>query len=238
MVAHYHRELTGEGQYVDVSCQQAVVLALRIAAETWDLLKVNPRGMGTNAFTPRPAPLDPIYMPIMWPCKDGHVVAFVSGGAQAGLVKSSRALVALANREGMALELKDFEWEQMGVSTVTQEEINHRTELIGEFLLTKTKAELLNAAVEKEILIMPVSTARDIAESPQLAFREYWKQVEHAELGDTITYPGWPVKWTEAHPYKPQRRAPLVGEHNREIYQKEMGLSSAELVLLKARGVI
>lgn len=45
MVAHYHRELTGEGQHVDVSCQQAVLLALRIAAETWDLIKVNPRGV-------------------------------------------------------------------------------------------------------------------------------------------------------------------------------------------------
>jgi len=121
---------------------------------------------------------------------------------------------------------------------VTQEEIDHRNELIGEFLLTKTKAELLDAAVKEEILIMPVNTARDIAESPQLAFREYWKQVEHAELGDTITYPGWPVKWTEAPSYKPQRRAPLIGEHNREIYEKEMGLSSEQLVLLKTRRVI
>ena len=238
MVAHYHRELTGEGQYVDVSCQQAVVLANRISVETWDLLKVNSRGMGPNALAPRPAPLDPVHIPIMWPCKDGHVVAFVFGGVQAGFVKSARALVALANREGMALELKDFEWEQASASTITQEEINHRNELIGEFLLTKTKAELLNTAVKEEILIIPVNTAKDIAESPQPAFREYWKQVEHTELGDTITYPGWPVKWTEASPYKPQRRAPLIGEHNCEVYEKEMGLSSEQLVLLKTRGVI
>jgi len=238
MMAHYHRELTGEGQYVDVSCQQAVVLALRIAAETWDLLQVNARGMGPHAFIPRVPPDEPIYVPIIWSCKDGHVVAMIFGGAQAGFVKSSRALVALANREGMALELKDYEWEKMDASTMTQDEVSHRNDLLGQFLITKTKAELLEAAIEEEILIIPVNTARDIAESPQLAFREYWVPVEHPELGGTITYPGWPVKCSGMSPYRPQCRAPLIGEDNREVYGEELGLSPEQLVFLKNRGVI
>jgi len=238
IMAHYHRELTGEGQYVDVSCQQAVVLALRIAAETWDVIKVNPRGMGPNAFVPRQPPDEPVYVPIIWPCKDGYVVAMIFGGANAGFVKSSRALIAWANREGMALELKDYEWEKVDASSMTQEQIDYRNGIIGQFLMTKTKAELLEAAVKEEILIIPVNTARDIAESPQLAFREYWAQVEHPELGDSITYPGWPVKWTGMSPYRPQRRAPLIGEHNHEIYHGELGLSSEQIVFLKNRGVI
>ena len=109
MVAHYHRELTGEGQHVDVSCQQAVALAIRISAETWDLVKVNSRGMGPNTIVPRPDPPGPLYVPIIKPCKDGYVVSMLAGGSQAGFVKSKRALVTLANREGMALELKGYE---------------------------------------------------------------------------------------------------------------------------------
>ena len=175
---------------------------------------------------------------MIWPCKDGHVAVTLSGGAQAGLVKSSRALVAMANRDGMLLELKDFEWEKMDVSSMTEEASNWKNELLGRFLLTKTKAELFDEAIKEEILLCPVTTARDIAESPQLAFREYFKLVEHPELGDTIAYAGWPVKWTEMPAYRPQRRAPLLGEHNREVYQKELGLSPAELVLLRTRGVI
>ena len=58
------------------------------------------------------------------------------------------------------------------------------------------------------------------------------------ELGDTITYPGWPVKWTELSPYKPQRRAPLIGEHNQEVYEKEMGLSPEQVVQLKSKEVL
>ncbi len=238
MVAHYHRELTGEGQHVDVSCQQGVLLALRIAAETWDLVKVNPRGMGPNTFLPRPDPPGPVHVPIIKPCKDGYVVSMLLGGAQAGFVKSSRALVALANQEGIALELKDFEWEKMDAATVTQEEITQRNELIAPFLLNKTKAELFDKALKQEILLIPVNTVNDIADSPQLRAREYWQQVEHPELDDTIVYPGWPVKWTELPNYSPQRRAPLIGEHNREVYEGELGLSKEQLVLLKTRGVI
>jgi len=235
MVAHYHRELTGEGQYVDVSCQQAVVLALMIAAEIWDLLKVNYRGMGPGGFVPRPTPPGPLFTRLIYPCKDGHVLCMLAGGAQAGMVKSMRALVAMANRDGMALELKDFEWEKLDASMVPQEEVDSRQKLIGDFLLTKTKAELLDEAVREEILLIPICTAKDVAECPQLAFREFWHKLEHPELGDTITYPGWPVKWTELPPYKPQRRAPLIGEHNQEIYAKELGLSPEQLVPLKTQ---
>jgi crotonobetainyl-CoA:carnitine CoA-transferase CaiB-like acyl-CoA transferase len=144
----------------------------------------------------------------------------------------------MANKEGVALELRDFEWENMDSSTVTQEEVTYRNELISPFLLSKTKSELFDEALKQEILLIPVNTVEDIAESPQLRAREYWRQVEHPELDDTIVYPGWPVKWTEMPAYSPQRRAPLIGEHNREVYEGELGLSSAQMVLLKTQGVI
>ncbi len=238
MMAHYHRELHGEGQYVDVSCQQATVLALRIAAETWEMMGVNSRGSGPSRVMPRPEMGDVIRVPLVYPCKDGHVVAMIHGGQQAGAVKSSRALVAMANRDGMALELKDYAWEEMDLATIALEEIDGIYETLGRFLLTKTKTELLEAAVADEILMLPVNTVADVAASPQLAFREYWQRIAHPELGDTLTYPGWPVRWTEMPAYQAQRRAPLVGEHNDEVYQGELGLSDVEMASLKERGVV
>jgi benzylsuccinate CoA-transferase BbsE subunit len=238
MVAHYHRELTGEGQYVDVSCQQAVVLANRISIEPWDLLKINPRGTGPNSFVPRPTPPGPLSIPIVKKCKDGHVIVFILGGSQAGFVKSSKALVALANQEGLALELKDMEWDKLDASVVSQEEIYRTHEIIDAFLLTKTKAELLSEAILKEILLIPVNTTKDIAESSQLEHRKFWNYVYHPELEENLIYPGWPVKWTELPPYKPQFRAPLIGEHNREIYENELGFSPDQLIMLKTQGVI
>lgn len=238
MMALYHREFSGEGQYVDVSCQQATVLTLMIAVEIWDIHKVNYRGMGPGMFWPRPTPPGPLFNRRIWPCKDGHVLAMVAGGAQAGMVKSTQALVAMANREGYALELEDFEWQKVDASTVPQAEVSNREQLIGEFIRTKTKAELFDEAIREGILLIPVTTVKDITESPQLAFRGYWENVEHPEVEDTITYPGWPVKWTEMPAYKPKRRAPLIGEHNWEVYGNELGLSPEQLALLKARRVI
>jgi len=238
MVAHYHRELNGEGQQVDVSCQQAVLLAGRISSEAWDLLNVNSRGAGPNMVVPRPPPIDPLYAPFVRQCKDGHVVAFFSGGASETLVKSSRELVALANREGIALDLKHFEWEKMDASTITQEEINELNEKLEQFFIIKTKNELFDEAMVRDIFLIPVNTAEDIAESPQLRSRNYWKQVEHPELDDSIPYPSWPVKWTEMPTRGAQRRAPFIGEHNREIYEEEFGISEEQLKILKADGVI
>jgi crotonobetainyl-CoA:carnitine CoA-transferase CaiB-like acyl-CoA transferase len=57
------------------------------------------------------------------------------------------------------------------------------------------------------------------------------------KLGDTIKYPGAPLKMKET-PWKIQRRAPLIGEHNEEVYEKELGLSKEQVTILKANGVI
>ena len=67
--------------------------------------------------------------------------------------------------------------------------------------------------------------------------RDYWVQVEHPELGDTLTYCGPSLKLSES-PLKCYLRAPRTGEHNQEIYEGEFGISQGKLVLLKQAGVI
>ena len=231
MMAHYHRELHGEGQYVDVSCQQAVVLALRNAVEMWDVGGINPRGTGPHILVPLPGTDEPIKLPSILPCKDGHIVAMLFGRP------SVEALIAMANSEGMALELADvFQEETVSPLTIPPEFDIYGS--LGRFFLTKTKAELLDAAVTNDILLMPVNTAEEVAASPQLAFRGFWRRMTHPDLDDTLTYPGWPVLWTGMPAYQPQRRAPLVGEHNAEVYQAELGLSDAEMASLRERGVV
>ena len=103
--------------------------------------------------------------------------------------------------------------------------------------MSHTKAELLEGAVKFRSMLYPVSTAKDIAESPQLAAREFWVDVEHPQLGTTIKYPGGFAQSTGPSPGI-SRRAPLVGEHNLEIYRGQLGLSSEELLVLSQNGVI
>ena len=146
-------------------------------------------------------------------------------------------MVAWANEEGYALELRDYNWEMWSQDKVEQSDQDIIESEISSFLLTKTKAELLEGAARRRILLGPVSTMADLPQNPQLAFRDFWVKVFHPELDDTLTYPGPWVKVAQC-PQQIHRRAPSIGEHNREIYEGELGLSNAELCLLKSQGVI
>lgn len=244
VVAHYHREITGEGQHVDVSCQQAIVLSLMNTIEMWDIQKMNVTGAGTwVGFMGRTV------TKLIYRCRDGYVFTMLGGGGQAGIVTSSKALVEMANRDGYLLDLADFDWstydfapvamaKAFGMETEGTKLIDHFVEELEKFLPTKSKQELFDEAVQKAILLIPVCDTKDVVESPQLAARDFWVQVTHPEFEKSFTYPGFPIKGIGLPPYNPQRRAPLIGEHNEEIYCGELGLSKQEMTLLKATGTI
>ena len=185
----------------------------------------------------RPEPLEPIKGRLIWPCKDGYVCLFLLGGGHEGVAKSSIQMTQWALSEGMAGELKDFNWNKVDASTITQEEVNHYQEAIGRFVKNKTKKELFEKALERGIFLVPLNDPQDLLDSPQLAARDFWQKVKHAELNDSILYSGPPVKISEA-PWRIRHRAPLIGEHNHEIYLDDLGITSDELAMLKYSGAV
>jgi crotonobetainyl-CoA:carnitine CoA-transferase CaiB-like acyl-CoA transferase len=237
MMAFYYREITGEGQYVDVSMQAAVVLALMHAPEIQELMKVNVIGTGQFFVTVRPEPHGFLFARLIMPCKDGYVFCTFGGGAFRGQVQSSEALIRWANEEGMLLEMRDMDLSKFDASTITQEELDRQYNLVNDFLKTKTKAELYEEAVKRGIMLAPCNNTEDIMENAQLQVRGFWEKVEHPELGEIIAYPGAPVKMTRT-PWKISRRAPLIGEHNQEVYIKELQLTGNDIAILPTPGVI
>jgi len=237
MTAYYHREMTGVGQHVDVSMQDAVELTLMNAVEIFEILKANLVGLGQFFVSVRPQ-AGMLFTRTVVPCKDGYVTLMFGGGAFAGSSQSSKALVEWANTEGYALEMKDFDFPTMwDAATITQQESDERNSYVAKFLMTKTKAELYEGATKRGILMAPCATFEDVLQNAQLEARGYWEMVEHPELGETIRYPGAPLKMKET-PWRIHRRAPLIGEHNEEVYEKELGLSREQVAILKANGVI
>lgn len=236
MVALFHRELTGEGQHVDQSCQQAVSITTMHSNQIWDLNRFNLRGQGPWMVINRPMPLGPLLSKDIYPCKDGYISAHLTV-ATAGNTASSKALVEWANAEGYMLELKDLDWSKLSAEKLLQTDSDHMSSLLEKFLMTKTKAECLERAVKYGIMMVPVNDAKDLLGCPQMAYRKFFQEVEHPELGETFLYPGYPIIINDARPTI-KRRAPLIGEHNDEIYGKELGISKEQLVILKSRGVI
>ncbi len=211
LIAHHYRELMGEGQHVDTSIQESVVLALMESPMLWEFQKVNERRLGSV----RRMATFPGGERIVWPCKDGYVTTMPVMGGMIGAA-TSKGLVELADAEGLAPDfLKEIDWPKLDMREMTMERLNRLLAPIGEFFKRHTKAELHEMAFSKKIMLYPVNTVRDIMEDTQLRTRDFWVKVEHPELGTTITYPGAFARLSET-PCR-LRRAPLIGEHNEEI---------------------
>ena len=100
-----------------------------------------------------------------------------------------------------------------------------------------TKEELYDQALARGIMLCPVNTSKDILENAQLKERQFWVDIPHPELDTKIRYPGAFARLSET-PLVINRRAPLIGEHNLEIYKDELGYSESELKDLEKVGVI
>ncbi|MCS5667376.1 MAG: CoA transferase [Dehalococcoidia bacterium] len=232
MLAHTHRVVSGQGQYVDVSCQQAVAKTLAHAPQIWDIEGAILKRMGVYRQTSGENRVR-----INWPCKDGYVNYMVQGGTVA---YSTRALLDWAKEDGLdTAELDEIEWEELGYGAVTPKLMDQFSGPIGEFFKGHTRAELVQGSLDRRILLFPVATPSALDDHPQLEARSYFKEIEHPELGLTVRYPGAFVKSGDGKDIAGvYRRPPLIGEHNVEIYQEELGFSSQELQSLKRVGAI
>ena len=231
LIAHYYRQTTGEGQWVDSAMQQATFPTTMNAPPYWELNKVILKRVGPL----RTGLSSGVVQRQIWPCKGGYVSFPVYGGVLGA--STNRSLTEWLDSEGMADDfLRGIDWDNFDMGQVTQEDWDHTSNLLMSFFQSHTVQELYEEALKRNIMIYPVSTPKDLAENVQLKAREYWFPVEHPELGETILYPGASVK-ASLTPIQIRRRAPLIGEHNHEIY-KELGLSEEELTLLKQGAVI
>ena len=231
MVAYYHREATGEGQHVDVSMQQSAAWFQTNAIPIWEMNQAILKRSGAGrSGTSR----DSTGQRQMWKCRDGYVFFVVIGGKQGA--KTLSALVEWMDQEGMATEfLTSMDWDNFDMWKTTREVISQISEPVAEFFMAHTKKELLEGASERRISICPLSSMEDLVNDSQLESRNFWTEIEHPELGTSLTYPREFIKSSE-NSYSTRFRAPLIGEHNEEIY-REIGLSEQDLIVLKQAGV-
>ena len=243
MMALYAREHTGRGQQVDVSMQESVLMSLETAMQHYDLRKeVRRRVASESSVVPGMG---------LYQCKDGYIWSFVVAGAGAGW----DVIIDWMDSEGMAGDLKDPKWEEtfqlmgdfkalMALANEPQtlmerlEQFAHINEVLVAFIMSHTKREVYEAAVARRVMMVPAHTPKDLVESPQLEALGYFVDVEHPELGTNIRYPGAPCYHISDAQWRISRRAPLIGEHNYEIYEDELGLSREQLATLKQEGAI
>jgi benzylsuccinate CoA-transferase BbsE subunit len=229
LMAYYYREMTGEGQHVDISMQQSTALFLANAIPTWELSGIVLKREGAFRWSEQSTQRQ------VWQCQDGYVFFYMLFGPAGARI--FRELVSWMDSEGMADEyLKSLDWENLDMGSVTQEVVDRISRPIEAFFLSHTKGEISQGSVDRRISICPLSSIGDLLNDAQLRARNFWVEIEHPELNTKITYPREFVKSSEKV-CDTRLRAPLIGEHNEEIYG-EIGLSQRDLVTLKQAGII
>lgn len=107
---------------------------------------------------------------------------------------------------------------------------------IAEFCRGFTKEQMYEEGQRRRISVTPINSAGEFVECAQTKARELFVQLNHPVVGQYPEYAGVP-RLTEC-PGAITRRAPLLGEHNRQIYCDELGLDKDDLAALFAAGVI
>jgi len=228
MIALHYCLITGEGQHIDVSIQECVTAPL-METQTWELTQSIPPRSGLRVARAQLTPL------LLYRCKDGYISWRVYA---ANLGYWTNGIIQLMKEWGEAEpEVADIDFTTLDMNFVDQATLDVWETAFARFFAEHTKAELFKEAIERNILLFPVSTTGELVSSEQLKFRDFWVRVEHPELDDTIAYPGAPLKLGET-PWRISRRPPLIGEHNEEIYTKELAMTEQQLRQLKELGIV
>ncbi len=213
LIAHYERERSGRGQHVDVSAQQAMEQATLSTTVGASLGAVDIQRMSGGSK------YGPLLVRGVYPARDGHVgVTFFFGNSVGPM---TARLMKYIYEQGFCDEApRDIDWVGYGDLLLSGKEPAERLRehfaTIERFTSSKTKAELMQAALDWQLLIAPIATVDEVAASEQLAARGYWQELEHPELGTRIRYPG-PFAQFSATPIRYRQRPPLVDEHTDEV---------------------
>ena len=207
---------TGTGHHVDVSQQEALASIMRreyavctMEGLTW----VRPKD-GRTGLT-----VSDIYQ-----CRDGRVY-----------------LICFQDRmwEGWLDVMGYPEW---ATTDLFSDRITRRENwdaakvMIEEWTMERTVKEIVEMADSQRVPCKAVNTVEDVVGSELLASRDFFEEVNHKEAG-TVTYPGAPYKLS-ATPWRIARPAPLLGEHNGEVYCDMLGYTGQDVKRLRAEGIV
>ena len=208
----------GSGQHVDVAAAEASLFLTAGALQRHALM-----GRPQVRAGARPAGFAPnrLYPSTVRPCADGYVHVHCHN--------RFHDLVSVLMQEP-----------RLAAPEILAEPLGHADEIdayMDGWLATRTRAAATAEAQELRVPMAAVLDPGEVVEDRlgQLTARRFFVDVEHPVAG-RLCQPGAPVRMS-ATPWR-TTRAPLLGEHNAEVFCGELGLSARELAALAAAGVV
>jgi len=212
LAALYSQRATGSGQHVDVSKQESLISLQRVFAAFYPNQGINPTRLAQATG-----------MGGVMRCQDGYIsVNFVED-------HQWQAVVRLMGNPGWA---QDERYKDIAFRAAHWEEIEP---MISEWMLSHTREEI-HRWTQESCPSGPVMSAEEVVNSAQAKARGFFTNIDHPAAG-MAKYPTAPYIFSET-PWAVDRSAPLLGEHNEQIYCGRLGHTRQDLVRMRQAGII
>ncbi len=194
MIALYARDISGEGQQVDVSDMETISVA-QIHSSIHFQFGRTPARRESNLVA----------------AKDGWVSPGLETGAPEGTWPRVCELMGTP-------ELAEDE--RFATPEARRENQQELREVVGRWAAGLPKEEIYHTLQGMRTITGYVATVADLVNSRQMKDREFFQSIGFPGLPDAL-YPGHPVRIDGE--IQAQSRAPMLGEHNREILGQRLG---------------
>ena len=217
LAALQYRNSTGKGQWVDACLTDAQLYASSMGvmgAANGDFVwqrSGNSLGGGAPMNT---------YL-----CSDGEYVSLF-----APFDPHWKALCGLMGREELIDDPRTNSWKSR------EQHAEFVDQMIDGWLGNLSSAEVVAACDSVEVVAAPVLGYDQIIENDHFKQRDMIYQVEHPKHGP-LTHFGVADKFSVS-PAHIKATAPMLGQHNQQVYQDELGLSEDDIADLVGKGVI
>ena len=216
LAAVEHRNISGLGQYIDMSLLDSVVATNSYQALNYFISGRIPQRQG-NAH-PNMVPYQ------VFKCRDGNIILAIGNDGQ---------FRRFANAIGHE------EWPQDPRFATNPERIRNRDLLVGhiaEVMLAHDMKDLVAMLEAVNVPCGPIYRMDQVFEDPQVKHRGMRISLPH---GSGVEAPNVanPIRLS-ASPIRYDRAAPMLGEHTEQILSAELGLSAEEIDHLRRTAVI
>ena len=233
MIALIHRQLTGVGQFIDANMHASLNVSTEGGSYGWLIAGQTVQRQTGRHATPSPT------SQAQFLCKDGR---YINAGMAARTDAQWEVMLEWFREEelievlGEHVSFPDRAAVRRG-DPYAREQSRRVASAVQQLAAKNNAHDLFIKAQELDFQWGIINAPEDVLADPHFQARGFPTEVEHPELGESFVYAGAPYKLPES-PWSIQRRAPLLGEHNEEIYVGEMGMSQDEVASLKADGTI